>query len=168
MTILSLECAIIMAVTTSHSLCISMLNVAKKITFPVEHVKNCIWYDHKCPTESFPRRWRQQREVLLISVLLKKCRLSLLVTITHQPWQWARFSANIIGKQLEHLPLSTSRHTLTLSFSMAVVSEKSSISSWHTRSLTGCQPFWQHENYEIALVSLHVLNTRNKFENYIQ
>ena len=64
----------------------------------------------------FSGKWQQQRELLLISVVLKKChpseeRPSLPVRITRQPHQ----------KQLEHSPLSTTaQRMLTLSFSMAV------------------------------------------------
>ena len=56
----------------------------------VKHMKNRVRYDYEHSMESFPRRWQQRRELLLILVILKKCHLSggrqsLLVRITHQP-----------------------------------------------------------------------------------
>ena len=36
---------------------------------PVKHVKNCAKYDYKCLRESFPRRWQQRGQMLLILIV---------------------------------------------------------------------------------------------------
>ena len=76
--------------------------VLLKLTFPVKHVKNRVRYDYERSMESFPGRWQQQRELLLILVILKKRhpskeRPSLPVRITHQPVKRARFSGSMVG-----------------------------------------------------------------------
>ena len=132
-------------------------------------------------------QWRcqQRREVLLISVVLKKRHPS-----EGRPTLWSctlvlgNSPTGVVGqiqrkyrrKQLEHLPLSTTaRHILTLLSSIAVKHlylrnlrfPSRTLSLCRTNAQTGCQPFQRHENYIIALASLYMLNAGNKFENYI-
>ena len=102
----------------------------------------------------------------------------------HTEWPsaaWTWISLHIIvtkyrRKQLKHSPLWTTVWCmLTLLFSIAVkylLHLRNLRFQAHTLSCCrrwtlqmGCQPFQQHENYGIALASLHVLNTENKFEN---
>ena len=109
-------------------------------------------------------------------------KLNVVTSILEWPsaaWTW--ISSHIIvtkyrRKQIEHSPLwTTAWCMLTLLFSIAVKYLLHSRNLWFQAHMLsccrrwtlqmGCQPFQQHENYAIALASLHMLNTGNKFEN---